>query len=51
MRLTAAVVSISVDEQATQLYVDPGDVRVLLATFTDEPIADAVSTSSPVRFR
>jgi CO/xanthine dehydrogenase Mo-binding subunit len=37
----AQVVSIAVDELAKQLYVDPGDVRVILATLTDEPIADA----------
>ncbi len=42
MRSTVAVVSIAV-ELATQLYVDPGDVRVILATLTDEPTADAVS--------
>ena len=50
MRFTVAVVSITVDEPATQLYVDPGDVRVILATLTVEPIADAVSNESPVRF-
>lgn len=38
-----AVVSIAVDEPAEQLYVDPGDVRVIPAALTDEPIADAVS--------
>jgi CO/xanthine dehydrogenase Mo-binding subunit len=43
VRFTVAVVSIAVDELAKQLYVDPGDVRVILATLTDEPIADAVS--------
>lgn len=43
MRLTVAVVSTAVDEMATQLYVDPSDVHVILATLTDEPIADAVS--------
>ena len=41
MRLTVAVVSIAVDEVAKQLYVDPGDIRVVLGTFTDEPISDA----------
>jgi hypothetical protein len=41
--LTVAVVSIAVDEPAEQLYVDPGDVRVIPATLTDEPIGDAVS--------
>jgi len=43
VRFTVAVVSIAVDELAKQLYVDPGDVRVILATLADEPIADAVS--------
>ena len=41
MRLTVAVVSIAVDEVAKQLYVDPDDIRVVLGTRTDEPIADA----------
>jgi CO/xanthine dehydrogenase Mo-binding subunit len=49
VRLTVAVVSIAVDELATQLYVDPGDVRVILATLKDETNADAVSNESPVR--
>jgi hypothetical protein len=43
VRLTVAVVWIAVDEPAEQLYVDPGDVRVIPATLTDEPIGDAVS--------
>jgi hypothetical protein len=43
VRSTVAVVSIAVDELATQLYVDPGGVRVILATRRDEPIADTVS--------
>ena len=38
-----AVVSTAVDEPAEQLYVDPGDVRVIPATLTDEPVANAVS--------
>jgi CO/xanthine dehydrogenase Mo-binding subunit len=42
VRFTVAVVSIAVDELAKRLYVDPGDVRVILATLTDA-IADAVS--------
>jgi CO/xanthine dehydrogenase Mo-binding subunit len=42
VRFTVAVVSIDVDELAKRLYVDPGDVRVILATLTDA-IADAVS--------
>jgi CO/xanthine dehydrogenase Mo-binding subunit len=48
VRFTVAVVSIAVDELAKQLYVDPGDVRVILATLTDEPTPSP--TSSPVRF-
>jgi hypothetical protein len=43
VRFTVVAVSIAVDELALQLYVDPGDVHVILATLTDEPIADAVS--------
>ena len=31
------------DELAKQLYVDPGEVRVILATHTDQAIADTVS--------
>jgi len=36
----AAVGSIAVDDLATQLYVDPGDVCVILATLTVEPVED-----------
>lgn len=32
----------TVDELAQQLYVDPGDVRVILGTLTDEPLTDVV---------
>jgi hypothetical protein len=35
-----AVGSIAVDDLATQLYVDPGDVCVILATLTVEPVED-----------
>src|SRR5690348_17041492 len=38
VRLTAAVVSIAVDAVANQLYVDPGDIRVVIGTLMDEPI-------------
>lgn len=31
------------DELARQLYVDPGDVRVVLGTLTDEPVSETVS--------
>jgi hypothetical protein len=50
VRLTVAV-SIAVDELAKQLYVDPGDVRVILRTLTDEPIADAVSNELSAEVR
>ena len=35
-----AVGSIAADDLATQLYVDPGDVCVILATLTAEPVED-----------
>ena len=35
-----AVGSIAVDDLATQLYVDPGDVCVILATLTVETVED-----------
>jgi hypothetical protein len=37
---SVAVGSIAVDELATQLYVDPGDGRVILAALTVEPVED-----------
>jgi hypothetical protein len=37
---SVAVGSIAVDDLATQLYVDPGDVCVILATLTVEPVED-----------
>jgi hypothetical protein len=38
-----AFASVAADELAQQLYFDPGDVRVILATYTDEPITPAVA--------
>jgi hypothetical protein len=40
VRFTVAVGSIAVDDLATQLYVDPGDVCVILAALTVEPVED-----------
>jgi transposase InsO family protein len=37
---SVAVGSIAVDDLATQLYVDPGDVCVILATLTVETVED-----------
>jgi hypothetical protein len=51
VRLTVAVVSIAVDEVAEQLYVDPGDIRVVLGTLTDEPIADARELAACCTYR
>lgn len=37
------------DGLAQQLYVDPGDVRVILRTLTEEPVSDLAPEASVAR--